>query len=177
MKINLTLECDSLEEAVVTLGKLIGGRAAKAAAAPLDKPKATLEERAGLTETPAESGPLAGLALPKKPRKPRADKGAKRGLQKAESPSDDTDKKEPGGDARQAEAPEATAGVSPPPAVAETAPTATLDEAQTALEAVFKAKGLPKAQEALGRFGVARLRDLPAEKYGAFVALAKTVLS
>lgn len=177
MKINLTLECDSLEEAVVTLGKLIGGRAAKAAAAPLDKPKATLEERAGLTETPAESGPLAGLTLPKKTRKPRADKGKGRGphMGGPELPLDDV--KESGDDARQAEAPEATAGVSPPPAVAEMAPTATLDEAQTALEAVFKAKGLPKAQEALGHFGVARLRDLPAEKYGAFVALVKTVLS
>lgn len=178
MKITVSLDCASLEEAVVALGKLMGGKPAKAAAAQIEKaepevPRQTIEERAGLTDVPAESGPLAGLALPKKTRKQRSDKGARRNKPQSAA-------------AEALVVPAATAGeppevsaaveVSPPSAAAETEAPATLDEAQDALEAVFKAKGLTKAQELLGQFGAARLRDLPAAKYGAFVALVKSVL-
>jgi len=191
MQVNVTLNCATIEEAVVALGKLLGGRPAKAAAAPTtapdDKPKQTIEERAGLTEVPAESGPLAGLTLSPKTaaRRPRADKGTKRGpyvkgkpvselplSSNADiatvSPNDDIERA-----ATPLTPPEAAAGVPPPPAAVETAK---LEDAQDALEAVFKTKGLPAAQGVLAQFGVSRLRDLPIEKCARFVAAARTVL-
>jgi hypothetical protein len=195
MQVNVTLNCATIEEAVVALGKLLGGRPAKAAsaAAPDDKPKQTIEERAGLTEVPAESGPLAGLTLSPKTaaRRPRADKGKPRGPyvkgkpvpeSPSESPlSSDADMAtvSPDADIERAGIPSglpevsAAAGVPPPSAAAEAA---TLEDAQDALEAVFKGKGLPTAQEVLQQFGCARLRDLPAEKYAPFVAAARAVL-
>lgn len=160
MKINLTLECASLEEAVVTLGKLIGGRAAKAAAAPPANPVPKA------ADAPEE-------APPKKTRKPRSDKGGDR-KPYARSSDDDKPAMSSSDDAGQATAPDASAaGVPPPPAAEEPA---SLEDAQDALESVFKAKGLKTAQELLSQFGVMRLRDLPAEKYRPFVNLVKTVL-
>jgi len=181
MKINLTLECASLEEAVVTLGKLIGGRAAKAAAAPLANP--VPEAQAAPEAAPVEEAP-------KKTRRPRSDKGGARGPYARGKPVEDAPEAPPvarhnlasvrfiekssSDDARQATAPDASAaGVTPPPAAEEPA---SLEDAQDALETVFKAKGLTKAQELLSQFGVMRLRDLPAEKYRPFVNLVKTVL-
>lgn len=45
-------------------------------------------------------------------------------------------------------------------------------DAQAALEAIYKAKGLPAAQAVMAGFGVQRLRDLPAEKRGEFITKA-----
>lgn len=194
MQVNVTLNCATIEEAVVALGKLLGGRPARAAAAPSaaqpdDKPKQTIEERAGLTEVPAETGPLAGLTLSPKTaaRRPRADKGTKRGpyvkgKPVSESPlssNADIATVSPNDDIERAATsltpPEASAaaGVPPPSAAVEAA---SLEDAQDALEAVFKTKGLPAAQGVLAQFGVSRLRDVPHSQYAAFIAAARKVL-
>lgn len=50
-------------------------------------------------------------------------------------------------------------------------------EARTALETVFEAKGFAGAQELLSKLGAQRLRDVPADKYGELVALARGMLA
>ena len=172
MKINLSIECASLEEAVVTLGKLIGGRAARAAAAPLAGPTPADVVRAEQSAPAAPEAAKVEEGPPKKTRGPRSDRGTKRGPYVRGEPVEPRSS-----GATPSALPDASAVaevVSPPSAAAEEP--ASLDEAQGALEAVFKSKGLVKAQEVLSRFGVARLRDLPADKYRPFVGLAKTAL-
>jgi hypothetical protein len=174
MKINIALECASLEEAILTLGKLAGGRLARAAAhPPTDKPKQTIEERAGVTDVPATTGPLAGVTLsPKTARRQRADKGAKRGPYVRGEPAPEQSSDD-GVLAPSSEGPAAAGDVSPPPAAVATP---TVEDAQAALEAVFKAKGLPEARRLLLDCGAERLRDLPAVKYAEFIARCNAVL-
>jgi hypothetical protein len=51
----------------------------------------------------------------------------------------------------------------------------TIDDIRTALAMVSKTHDLMKAKEVLKAFGVARVSDLPKEKYNAFLAAANEV--
>ncbi len=159
--IEVTFKFDSIEKAIATLGSLMKG------AAPVPN-----------IENPAK--PEGGTV--DKKRKPRADAGKPRGSYKdngvvpAAAPSLSSV-------ADQGAIPEGTPtaeNTTPPETAAPDvvvasveAPTATQEQAQAALEALFAAKGLPAAQAAMGQFGVSRLRDMKPEDYGPFVAAAQ----
>jgi len=63
------------------------------------------------------------------------------------------------------------------PAEGQSPTTASKEDAQAALEKVFAAKGLATTRDLLGRYGVRRLQDMPAEKYAEFVSHAERVLA
>lgn len=67
-----------------------------------------------------------------------------------------------------------------PPAPVQEAPTVAAPDnaaAQAAIEAVFAAKGYQGAHQLLGQFGVARLRELDAAKYGELIEYANKMLA
>jgi hypothetical protein len=74
---------------------------------------------------------------------------------------------------------EPSSAASSSPAPVETPPAAAPGNAaaQTAIEAVFNAKGFQGAHQLLGQFGVQRLRELSADKYGELVAYADKMLA
>lgn len=157
--IEVTFKFDSIEKAIATLGSLMKG------AAPVPN-----------IDNPAK--PEGGTV--DKKRKPRADAGKPRGSYKdngvaTSGPAIVNDQP-----AIPVTAEHPTEAATPPETAAPDvvvasveAPTATQEQAQAALEALFAAKGLPAAQEAMSRFGVSRLRDMKPEDYGPFVAAAQ----
>lgn len=68
-----------------------------------------------------------------------------------------------------------------PPAEAPAAPVEqpvhTREDAQTALQKLFEAKGLETARAVLSRYGVQRLQDMRPEAYTPFVAHVESVLA
>ena len=189
----------SIEEAIVGLAKLQGGAAAKAAKnvggaqANAGQPGSQVQGAGA----PFDSAPRPGAEAPspapdKTARKPRADKGQKREPYGPRDTSEDTraltpEEKKAVEDARinkaddearakmQAErdaaAPEiVTFAVAPLKGSATTV--ASEEDAQKALEAIYKAKGLPAAQAVMEKFGVVRLRDLPKERRFEFIEKA-----
>lgn len=180
--IEVTFKFDSIEKAIATLGSLMKG------AAPVPN-----------VENPAK--PEGGTA--DKKRKSRADAGKPRGSYKgndwplktdngvATPPAPaEADNAQPSGEVpaevtppetaapAQPETPEVTGAHPSPSALSDAgsvaaAPTATQEQAQAALEALFAAKGLPAAQETMLKFGVSRLRDMKPEDYGRFVVAAQ----
>jgi hypothetical protein len=177
--IKVTFEFKTIEEAIATLGSLMKGAAPVPNVANPAKP-----EPAGRT------------------RKPRADAGKARGSYKNVGTETDKGltpepavKGAPAEGAVSAPAPESAAPATADAAVttdgttdsgkagerAATPKSTTPDtlvaadpkDAEAALDALFKAKGLPAAQQLLTDSGVKRLRDLPAEKRGEFVQRAK----
>lgn len=166
--IEVTFKFDSIEKAIATLGSLMKG------AAPVPN-----------IENPAK--PEGGTV--DKKRKPRADAGKPRGSYKdngvATPPAPaEADNAQPSGEVPAEVIPPETAApsgaaVSGPTGESNSGPTvqtaaaATQEQAQTALETLFAAKGLPAAQAAMGQFGVSRLRDMKPEDYGPFVAAAQ----
>lgn len=185
--IKITLEYASLDEAIVALGKLVGGKAGRAArstgAAPVNTAATPLLVAEAGVATPATTTPEAA---PTK-RKGRSDKGQPRGPHK-------------GTEAAAAGASTDTAGSAPVPTTAaavevstkaaapakpddgdKPAPAgiespvaaATAEQAQKALEKVFADRGLIEARALLSGFGIDRLLDLKPEQYGAFVAKAQ----
>jgi len=177
--IEVTFKFDSIEKAIATLGSIMKGAPVPTAADPA-KPEAA-----------APTG---------KQRKPRADAGKARGPYKdngvATPPAPaEADNAQPSGEVPAEVTPPETAAPSGQPlgeaaasgdvpevsapngasaeSSASAAPTATQEQAQAALEALFAGKGLPAAQAAMGQFGVSRLRDMKPEDYGPFVAAAQ----
>ena len=169
MTVKITIEYETVEQAILALGKMSGlGKARRAASAlPVAAAPAPAEPDKG-----EPSGEVPVAAAPRS-RKPRADKGQARG---AYAP-------------RQQEAaalvePATTAGAPPaepkgapsaevPVVAASSAPVPTAEEAQKALEAVFEKKGIDVARRVMSEFGVSRLRDLPEAKRAEFIELAK----
>jgi hypothetical protein len=169
--IEVTFKFDSIEKAIATLGSLMKG------AAPVPN-----------IDNPAKpEGVPAG-----KQRKPRADAGKVRGPYKdngvATPPAPaEADNAQPSGEVPAEATPPETAAPSgvagsdptgesnsePTVQTAAAAPTATQEQAQAALEALFAAKGLPAAQATMAQFGVSRLRDMKPEDYGRFVVAAQ----
>jgi len=158
--IQVTFTFDSIEKAVATLGSLMQKNA----------PVPTLANPAVAPEA-------------KSNRKPRADAGKARGSYKnagaAPEKAGSENPPSPGVELAPAPAPEPQ----PPTAKLSTAPSQegvgqggvaapSEAEAQTALTALFNAKGLAAAQATLGKFGVQALRHLPADKRGEFIAAA-----
>lgn len=64
----------------------------------------------------------------------------------------------------------------PAPASVVAVPTVTKVDVDNAMAAVFKKNGMTGAKALLGEFAVARSRDLPVEKYAAFIARANEIV-
>ncbi|CAB5144375.1 hypothetical protein UFOVP147_8 [uncultured Caudovirales phage] len=62
-----------------------------------------------------------------------------------------------------------TASTEPVAQAGSTAPTVTLDDVRTALQAFTAAKGVPAGIELLKEFGAARISELKAEQFSAFI--------
>lgn len=172
MTIKITLEYPSLEHAILALGKLAGGRAARAASKTETVGAGGTAERASSTERPPAA---PTVEVSPTTRKGRSDKGKPRGPYK-NTPAPDV-----GSSAPAAEADPSTGGAAAPevgvteaeaPAAAQgTGPVAAPSaNPQELLEKLVAAKGIPTAMEVLAKFGVKRLRELPAEKHGDFIA-------
>ena len=194
MTVKITIEYETVEQAILALGKMSGlGKARRAASAPVTA--ATTVGAQGAASPAPEVGnePAVPAAPTARPRKPRADKGQARGAyaprqqeaqasapQGAASISSGADN--PAVDA-QASTGSALPGTSTAavagapaastPAPAGAAPVPSAAEAQAALEAVFEKKGLDVARRVMSEFGVSRLRDLPEAKRAEFITLAK----
>jgi len=171
--IRVTFEFTTVDAAIVALGKFTSAAPAKPVADSVSK-------------TPAATPPVA--AEPKRKRKPRADAGKKRGSYKqaAASATPSPESGEDTGDSQTAVTGSSKAGGQPTnstptpadaPEAAKAADTNTaapsLEDAQSALKALFEAKGLPAAQAVLAKFGVARLGELPEGKRVEFIEAAQ----
>ncbi len=179
--VEVKLQFPSIDAAIVALGKMaVGGQVRE-------------QRNDKATES---SVPPAAAASEKKTRKPRADAGQKREpygprTTEAAGASATTGSVEAAGNgqtaapdagkaAEKAADPTSTTADAPKaetkPA-ATNAPTASHDDAQKALEKVFKTKGLSDAQDLLALHGCKRLRDLAPERYGQFIVDAETALA
>ena len=168
MSVKITMEFANIDLAILALGKLAGGKPARA----------------------AETEPAPTVDATKAPRRGRSDKGKPRkNAGSAETPSLSSV-------ANQGAIPEeASSAGTPAPIAATPAPAeadkaqpsgevpgvvATEAEAQKALEKLFETAppvgGLESAQAILKTFGVARVRDLKEEQRGPFVAAVDAVL-
>jgi len=101
--------------------------------------------------------PRGEVATAPRARRGRSDKGEKRGPYKTAATPE-------------ASPTPAVEAVAPAPAVEPPAggPVVTQAEAHAALEKLFNTGGIDVARELLGRYGVARLRDLAPESFAAF---------
>ena len=172
--IRVTFEYESVEQAIMALGKLAGiAKVRRAAEAPL-------RDVAPDAPEPAAQGSVVAAVLPA--RRGRSDKGKPRGPYKdnaAAVPAPaEGDKPQPSGVVPEA-APETKApeparapSVEQTPAPGAAVPSA--EEAQKALEAVFAKQGLEGARAVMAEFGVSRLRELPEAKRAAFILAAYT---
>jgi hypothetical protein len=199
--VKISLEFKSVDEAIVALGKLVGAQTAKRIA-----PAATGDT----TPTAASIAVPPVSAAPATSRKPRADKGAKRGAyaQRIEpvppivapqpipvvaSATAHHDAAETSGNAlisatdpsngAQLVAPtlkstseQAPNGAQPAPATNAT-PGTTLEQAQAAMEKVYKAKGVDVAKQILARLGTNRVKDILPASLGLFVKMATDIAS
>ena len=160
MTVKITLEFVNVDAAIVALGKL--------------------SKADGVTITPDG---------PRKERKGRNDKGKPRGAQpatqEAAAPAtqERTDKAATlPSEATPAEAHKALpSGEVSPKAAASSDLISSAEDAQKALETLFNSAGNPetgiqKAKDALGKFGVTRIRDLPPEKRAEFIKEATAAL-
>jgi hypothetical protein len=204
MMVKISLEFKSVDEAIVALGKLVGAQTAKRIA-----PAATGDT----TPTAASIAVPPVSAAPATSRKPRADKGAKRGAYKdrielaalppiatmpqpipvVASATAHHDAAETSGNAlisatdpsngAQLVAPtlkstseQAPNGAQPAPATNAT-PGTTLEQAQAAMEKVYKAKGVDVAKQILARLGTNRVKDILPASLGLFVKMATDIAS
>jgi hypothetical protein len=181
--IKVTFEFKTIEEAIATLGSLMKGAApvpnvanpAKSAAeTKTRKPRADAGKARGSYKNANADGGQKG-ALPVSAGGEGTVTDAGKAAEQAANPIS-TPLTSPL--APESAAP-TSAAVAAEPAGAETpaavpgSTAADPKDAEAALDALFKAKGLPAAQQLLTDFGVKRLRDLPAEKRGEFVQRAK----
>lgn len=192
MSVQLTLEFDKPEDAILALGKLIG------------VPAASLKPAVAAGEKGAES-PAPAAVAPTRPRKPRADAGQPRGPYKDKeqnvagtgasgAPAPGTD---PGNGGQQAPtltstttpvpaAPQTAAPVEPKPsdksAHAPESPAAgaavpSPEDVQKAVERLFTAKDFDVCEQLLSRFGVKRGRDLRPDHRADFIKRADGVIA
>ena len=174
MAVQVTLTFNSYDEAIVALGKLVGAKVA----APVVKAE---------TAAPAEDKPAA------RTRKPRADAGQPRGPYKARNEPAAPQQGEPTSaaapvvptdpaPAAEAAAPQTEAPAEPPAPATQAAnpPAASAPsekDAQAALEKLFNEKAkaggngaaIQAAKDLLARYGVQKVRDLPAERRVEFI--------
>jgi hypothetical protein len=171
MMVKITLAFDSVDQAIVALGKLVGTPAAKPAS---DKPARKPRNDAGQPR-----GPHASRAAPEKAptipvvasatAQPAAENGGN--VQSAvPDPSKATDK---AANSTSTPAP-APKGAEPAPATNAT-PGTTLEQAQAAMEKVYKAKGVDTAKQILARLGTNRVKDIKPEALGQFVKMATDI--
>jgi hypothetical protein len=148
---------------------------------------------------------LGKLAAPKAPRKPRNDAGQARGPHKPPtepvvepkvapaapvapgdaSTVDGADKPVASGTAAStggaaqgtSTAAGAVATASSMPAPAQAASVTTLEQAQAAMEKVYKAKGVDTAKQILARLGTNRVKDILPASLGQFVKMATDIAS
>ena len=159
MKTRVTFEFDSVDEAIVALGKLAG-----------TKPVLTPEQAAAAEKV---------VAL-EKARKGRNDKGKKRGpygahpqdAEKKEEISANTAENTPATKDIPAE-PAKEGEVLPPeqPAIPSAA------DAQKALEELFNKRGIEVARDALSRFGCKRVSELKEGSRAEFIALVEKAIA
>ena len=167
--VKVTLEFSTVDAAIVALGKLVGGAPARAAAAPATPsaaPHMTATEvlRRQQEGSYALMAPRGEVATAPRARRGRSDKGEKRGPYKTAATPEASPVAEV---APAAVAPDMapTAPVTEPQA---SGPVVTQADAHAALEKLFNTNGIDVARELLGRYGVARLRDLGPENFAAF---------
>lgn len=169
MKVTVSYQYDSVEEAIQALGKSSGLAKVRRAAAAKPLPDAPV----ALADAPPPSVPVTdapGAApakrKPGRPRLPKADAPAPTDALKS-PPSADVvvdSTSSAGGQGGAEVAPGASA--SP-----------TLAEVQAAVEGYFNREGAEKAIALLAQFGVARGRDLKPEQYGEFIAACAKVVA
>ena len=175
--VKLTLEFKSVDEAIVALGKLAGLKTSAAPVVPVAK--ADQGSKDGSTPAPA-------AAEPAPQRKPRADKGQKRG---AYAPRQETTGAGTGASTATETASNGSTGTtdvsaSTTPAAplantvdrAAAAPT-TIEDVQAALNDLYTAKGHDVSMQVLSRFGVNRAKNLLPGAYAEFVAKARAVIA
>lgn len=183
MSVKITLEFKGVDEAIVALGKLVGGKVAQAAAAPvlLAAPEAA-KSTASTTEARSHT------EAPKRTRKPRADAGKERGPYKT---TGEPAASEPAGKADSVAVPSAAPATPTQPAAPERTATAPEPNAQTpaaagpvsdeavqkAVEKIFGAKGYDDTFALLSRFGVKRGKDLPQDQRASFIQRVDGVLA
>lgn len=176
MTVKISIEFENAEAAIVALGKLTGiataapkaerkGRSDKGQAR---GPRGGAEPKAEGGAAGAPAGNLAGSA----PAAPPAAAPSEASKQSTAPQGDPKVETQP-----QADDPAAPGGAPSAPA---TTPAPSEQDAQAALEKLFNAAppigGIESARDVMARFGVKRLRDLPANQRGEFIALAESVL-
>lgn len=169
MSIKIHLEFDSVDEAIVALGKMVGTpvRAANPA---------------------VTAGAPAVQAAPATTRKPRSDAGKPRGPHKQPNAApQDQDRKAPATadsaltTSPAVAAPESAVAPAAAPTQAPTAPAVpaatvpTQEAVQAAVEKLYNAKGMEVTRDTLARFGVKRAKELPDDQRAAFIAKAEAV--
>jgi len=184
--IEVTFKFDSIEKAIATLGSLMKGAApvpnienpAKPEGGTVDKKRKPRAD-AGKVRGPYKDNAVGAGAAPGAGVEPvvggqstspgEATEPAPTAPETAAPSGQPLGEAAASGDVPEVSAPNGASAESS----ASAAPTATQEQAQAALEALFAAKGLPAAQAAMGQFGVSRLRDMKLEDYGPFVAAAQ----
>jgi len=175
MTVRVTLEFEKIDEAIVALGKLVGGQPSKAA------------------DSAAPIKPVAGPSATK-PRKPRNDAGKPRGPYTvnaeavvqpptgeataqagiaSSAPASGAGVTDAGKTADKAVTPMSTVPVEVP-AAASAPKTA---DAQAAIAKLFDAQGLQGAMFVLSRYGVKAVRELKPEQYAPFIADVEKALA
>lgn len=198
--VKVTIEFNSYDQAIVALGKIVDpAREAKRLASLAAKDQAVADaqrEVSAEVRGQAAPEPTAPAEQPKRGRKPRADKGQKRGAygprdadanaegvrEAAPAPGTHAPSAAPSAEAAPQPTPEPTPEPTPAPVVtdAPTPPTVaqpSFPSAQAALEALFAKMGMKPTMDTLGRFGVQRLRDLPSERHPEFIAKCSSVIA
>lgn len=155
MTVQVSITFNSIDQAIVALGKMVG-------AAP-----APHKGAAGSAQAPVVPAPAT--------RKGRADKGHKRGVyapRQPEAKGEGTVEPLDSGEARKAlpaTAIDAVPAAAPTPEASLAEPVPSHEAAQKALEQVFEKRNLDTARDILSRYGAARLRDLKPEDRAAFI--------
>lgn len=199
MSVQVTLVFNTVEEAIVALGK-VGGITKSTTQLPPAAPKpaeplpiaetSSTAQAAVAASVPAAAGPDEA---PKRQRKPRADAGVPRGPYKdktIESPA-------PAGEANVAATVPQSSGAAPAasgvsetaaqPAPATSTPVGqtpmlaaaavpAVEEVQKAVEKLFAAKDYDGTKECLARFGVKRGQDLMPDQRAEFIAKVNRVV-
>jgi hypothetical protein len=184
--VKISLEFKSVDEAIVALGKLVGAAG----------PKPVVGGKSGSV---AASPPVSDTPpAPATSRKPRADKGAKRGAyapriepvppivvpQPVTNPATEAVTAPGVGSAgdtavveKQADPGKAADQAANPVSTPSTAASVTLEQAQAAMERVYKAKGVDVAKQILARLGTNRVKDILPASLGLFVKMATDIAS
>lgn len=156
MSVTVTFTFDTIEEAMAHFAPpKVVMQEIKVEAREFERPEPAPEQ----SDTPAAAeSPQPG----KKPRKPRSDAGQPRGPYKTTEKS---------------EAPAAPATVpaekSAAPEAAGQAAEPTIADVRAAMEVLSKKRGIEANMKALRDYGVQRVSELPAAKYGEFIAKIK----